>query len=79
MRSDLMAFRNHALDDCLPCWGDINLAFTFVVASDEECRVEPEARQDGQEVICVVQRPIVKGQSNNVVLCAVYNVVSVGD
>lgn len=37
MRSDLVAFRDHALDDCRPV--GINGAFTEIVSSDHECRL----------------------------------------
>jgi len=74
-----MAFRNHPVDECRIWRRDINRSFTFVVAGDEECRTEPEALQDIQEVTCKGVRTIVKGQSNNVLFYAVKNVVGVGD
>lgn len=59
MRSDLVTFIYHALDD-RGIWScDINRTLAEVVASDEECSTEAVALQSIQKLACIKVRTIV--------------------
>lgn len=77
VRSNLMSFVDHTLDDRRVRSCCINGTFAEIVARYEECSVEAEALQRIQQFACVQVWPVVIGQRNDIFLHAIIDVVVV--
>jgi len=77
VRSNLMSFIDHTLDDRRIGSCCINGTFAEIVARYEKRSMEAKALQRIQQFACIQVWPVVIGQRNNIVFHAIIDIIVV--